>query len=209
MTDVATSQNWLQLAEQAALETTMKALEANGINPILVDSAAEAKDKVLELLPDGIDVFTATSATLDATGIADAINQSGHYEALRPKMLALDRITQRREMRRLTATPSYVVGSVHAITEQGHVFIASFGGSQLSPYANGAEKVIWVAGTHKLVKDTDAAFRRIEEHSLPLESERLQKALGRTSEIGKILIVRKEPVPGRITIVLGREPLGF
>lgn len=209
MTDVATSRNWALLADYAALERTMKALAANGLNPILVDSAAEAKRTVLDLIPEGTDVATATSATLAATGIADEINTSGRYNSIRKQMMALDRTTQHREMRVLAGTPSYVVGSVHAITEQGYVFVASFGGSQIPSYVYGADHVIWVVGTQKLVKDSDEAFRRIEEHSLPLESERLQKAVGRASEIGKILIVRKEALPNRITTVLVREPLGF
>jgi len=209
VTDVATSQNWTRLADDAALDTTMKALAANGLNPVLVESAADAKRTVLELLTEGIDVFTASSATLTATGIAEAINESGRYISLRKQMMAMDRATQHREMRVIASTPSYVVGSVHAITEQGHVFIASFGGSQLTSYVYGADHVIWVVGTQKLVKDTDTAFRRVEEYSLPLESERLEKAVGRKSEAAKILIVRKEVLPNRITTVLVKEPLGF
>ena len=209
VSNVATSHDWTLLADTAALEKTMTALAANGLNPVLVESAAEAKRNVLDLLPEGIDVFTATSATLTATGIAEAINESGRYISLRKQMMAMDRTTQHREMRVIAGTPSYVVGSVHAITEQGHVFVASFGGSQLTSYVYGADHVIWVVGTQKLVKDTDAAFRRIEEHSLPLESERLEKAVGRKSDAAKILVIRREVLPNRITTILVKEPLGF
>jgi hypothetical protein len=95
------------------------------------------------------------------------------------------------------------------VTEQGYVMVASFGGSQLAPYVFGAGRAIWVVGTNKLVKDVDEGFQRMEQRSLPLESERLYKAVGRHSEIGKILIVRKEPKPTRSTVILVKEKLGF
>ncbi|HLY24858.1 MAG TPA: LUD domain-containing protein [Aggregatilineales bacterium] len=209
MSEALIKENWTQLADHVSLDATIQALAANGFNPLLVGSAAEAKQKVLEMLPEGIDVFAARSATLEAMGLADEIDKSGRYISIRQKLMSLNRETQSFEFRQVSATPSYMVGSVHAVTEQGHVFVASFGGSQLAPYVYGAQKVIWVIGTHKLVKDTDAAFRRIEEHSLPLESERLQKAVGRPSEIAKILIFRKEVVANRITTILVPEVLGF
>lgn len=201
--------NWTELAQDSQIEKTIQALEANGMTPLVVNSGEEAKKKILELIPEGSEVFTATSATLTATGIVQEINESGRFNSVRKKMMALNRETQFLDMRRIASTPEYVVGSVHAITEQGYAMVASFGGSQLPAYVYGAGRVIWVVGTNKIVKDIDEGLRRIEEHSLPLESERLQKVLGRPSEVGKILIVRKEALPGRITVVLVKEKLGF
>jgi len=209
MTNPTRTQTWQELADPATLTETVQALSANGFTVMVADSADEARLKVLELVPEGVEVFTATSATLEKTGIAAEINESGRYHSVRKQLAGLNRQTQMAEMRRLAATPEYVLGSVHAITRQGYVMVASFGGSQLPAYVYGASKVIWVVGTQKIVKDVDEGFRRIEEHSLPLESERLQKALGRPSDIGKILIVRREVLPGRITIVLVKGSLGF
>jgi hypothetical protein len=205
----ATVKNWQALADEATLERTVEALQANHINVFVADNREQAKQHVLELIPDGAEVFTATSATVQAVGIADEINESGRYDAIRKKFMSMDRATHGAEMRKMGAGPDYVIGSVHAVTENGDVLTASFGGSQLSSYAHGAGKVIWVVSTNKIVKDLDEGFRRIAEHSLPLESERLHKIFGRHSEIGKILIVRKEPVPGRITLVFVKEALGF
>lgn len=201
--------NWETLAQDSQIEQTARALEANGMTTIVVNNGEEAKRKVLELIPEGSEVFTATSATLAETGIAPEVNESGKYVSLRKKMMALNRETQFLDMRRIASTPDYVLGSAHAVTERGEVLVASFGGSQLPAYVYGAGKVIWVIGTNKIVKDIDEGLRRIEEHSLPLESERLQKAIGRASEVGKIVIVRKEALPGRITVVLVKEKLGF
>lgn len=209
METVQQVRNWEQLAHDHQIDKVVKALESNNMTPFVVTSGEAAKLKVFELVPEGAEVFTATSETLATTGVAEAINESGHYNSVRKKMSALNRETQFLDMRRLASTPEYVLGSAHAVTEQGHLLVASYGGSQLPAYVYGATKVIFVVGINKIVSDVNEGFRRIDEHSLPLESERLQKAVGRTSEVGKILIYRKEPLAGRVTVILVKEKLGF
>lgn len=148
MEEITAAQTWNELAGDAALERTVQALQANGITPVVAATKDEARQRVLELVPEGAQVFTAQSETLNEIGVAAEINESGRYDSLRKKLMTLDRMTQRAEMRRLTAALDYVMGSVNAITENGHLISASFGGSQLGPYASGAGKVIWVAGTN-------------------------------------------------------------
>ena len=102
------------------------------------------------------------------------------------------------------------MGSVHAITEKGQVLVASATGSQLGPYSYGAEHVIWVAGTQKIVRDLDEANDRIFSYTLQKESERARKAYGVPgSTVAKLLVVNREVQPGRVTIVLVNERLGF
>ena len=198
------------LAEDEAIERAKKALEANGFEVFVVDSATEAKAKVLELIPEGSEVMTNSSKTLDEIGVSKEINESGHYDAIRPKMMALyGDPTKKREMRKIAAAPDYALGSVHAITEQGEVIIASASGSQLGPYPYAAGKVIWVAGTHKIVADHDHGRRRIREHTFPLENERAQAAYGMGSSIHKELTIRGDSAPGRYTLILIREHIGF
>lgn len=103
-----------------------------------------------------------------------------------------------------------VIGSVHAVTEQGHVLIASGTGSQIASYVYGAQTVIWVVGTQKLVYDLDEGLQRIQEYCYPLEDARVRELSGQGSMIGKILLVQREITPGRITVVLvKKELLGF
>lgn len=196
------------LASDPRVAAVAAALSARGHEVFVVDNGAAAKAKVLELIPEGAEVVTAQSATNRLIGLFDAIDESGNYDAVRPKIAKMDRATQAKEIRKLTASPDYIVGSVHAITESGQVLIASFGGSQLAPYVSGAGKVIWVVGTQKIVKDLDEAFERIEKHSLPLESERLMKAFNIPSAINKLLIFNGER-GGRTTVILIKEALGF
>jgi hypothetical protein len=114
-----------------------------------------------------------------------------------------------REMVKLGATPEYMVGSVHAVTEDGTVVIASNTGSQLAGYVASAAHVVWVVGVQKIVPNLDEAIKRIYEYTLPLEDERVLQAYGINSNVSKLLIVHKEVMPGRTTMILVKENLGF
>jgi len=154
-------------------------------------------------------VMTNASVTLAETGIADAINDGGgRWESARNKMLALDFATQAQEMKAISGQPEYALGSVHAVTRDGTLVIASASGSQLASYAWGAANVIFVVGAQKLVPTLAAAHERIYQHSLPLEDARAQAAYGQHSQVGKILEIHQE-LPGRIHVVLIRQPVGF
>lgn len=197
------------LASEKQIEKTAQALQAHGIRVVVVDTGEEARKYVLDLIPDGAEVFNSQSRTLELIGLAEQIQHATHFQSVRTRLQTLDRVTQRNEMRKLLASPDVLVGSVHAITEQGEIMLASATGSQLGPAAWGAGLVIWVVGTQKLVRTLSDGLRRIREYSLPLESERAQQAYGQTSAINKLLIIDAEAYPGRITIVLVKQQLGF
>jgi acyl-CoA hydrolase len=198
-----------QLASEEQIAKTVQALEAHGLRAVVFENGEEARAHVLDLIPSGAEVYNSPSRTLELIGLAEDIEHPTRFQSVRARLHSLDRVTQRQEMRKLGASPDVLVGSVHAITEQGEVMVASAVGSQLGPAASGAGAVIWVVGTQKLVRTVDEGFRRIREHSFPLESERTQRVYGQASAINKILIVNGEALPGRITIVLVKQNLGF
>jgi len=201
--------DWRKIPDQKIIEKTAESLRANGIDVMIVNNKNEAKDKILDLVPKGSEVMTMTSITLEQIGILPEINESGKYDSIRNKLSSMDRKTQGREMQVLGASPEYVLGSVHAVTEDGKILIASNTGSQLSAYVYGSDHVIWVAGAQKIVKDFDMAMTRLYEHTLPLESERLKKLYGVPSNVSKLLVISKEVKPGRITVIIVKEVLGF
>jgi len=204
------NQQFAKLASAKDIETVIKALEKNGIEVFEVNTAQEAKKEVMAIIPKGSEVFTMTSITLQEAGIAKEINESGDYTSVRKKLISMDRNTQGREMAKLGVAPEYTIGSVHAVTLDGKLLIASNTGSQLSAYVYGAAYVIWVIGSQKIVKNLDEGIKRIYEYSLPLESERAKKAYGvQGSAVNKILIINKEVVSNRITAIIVREKLGF
>ncbi len=208
MTTLVPNAEFARLASDEQIATAVAALTARGMVAEVVASGAEARSRVLDLLPEGAEVFTSMSRTLDTLGLSVEINESSRYHPLRPQLKALDRQTQGREWRRLQSSPEYVVGSVHAVTEQGQVLIASASGSQLASYVFGAGHVIWVVGVQKIVRDLEEGLRRVREYSYPLENERMHALNGTGSFVSKILLVEAER-PGRISVILVKEELGF
>jgi hypothetical protein len=196
-------------APAQSLDRAAAALTAHGFTVEILDDAAAARIRVKDLIPEGASVFTGASETLRLSGIDADINTSGRYRAIKPRVLATDRATGGDEIRRLLASPDVVVGSVHAVTETGSLVAASGTGSQLPAYAGGAARAIWIVGAQKLVPDLPAALRRVEDHCLPLESARTQLAYGSPSAINRLLILNAELVPGRGTVLLLREAIGF
>jgi LUD domain len=197
-------------ASEERIVRASEALKQNGFAVHVVDSLSEAEDLVEGLIPLDKEVFTSQSVTVKQTGLDDVINgPERKFKSLRKEMGRLDRSTQFRQLVKMGAAPDIIIGSVHAITEDGQVFIASGSGSQLGPYAAGAEKVLWIVGSQKLVGDFNDALRRLELYSYPKEDVRMHELANRGSGIGKILIVKREIVPGRIRVVIVREPVGF
>jgi L-lactate utilization protein LutC len=197
------------VADDVRVTRTAAALEANGISVLRAADAAEAKRIVLDLIPEGSQVYHGASQTLEVSGITEALERSGRYEPLRPRIWSMDRQTQADEIRRLSASPDVMLGSVHAVTETGALLAASMSGSQLGPYATGAGRVILVVGTQKIVPDLEEGLRRIEEYAFPLEDARAQAAYGIHSGVNKVLVINREITPGRVTVVLVDEALGF
>ena len=209
MTTLVPNAEFSHLASDEQIATAVAALTARGMDAQVLEHRDHVRSKVLELLPEGAEVFTPLSRTLDTLGLSEEIDTSSRYVALRPLVAKMDRETRKsREGRKLLSSPEYVIGSVHAVTQQGQVLIASGSGSQLASYVYGASHIIWVVGAQKIVRDLDEGFRRIWEYSYPLENERMQSLYGTDSAVSKILIFEREQ-PGRISILVVKEVLGF
>jgi hypothetical protein len=207
--DRSISRRFGTVADEARVQRAATALEANGISVLRAADAAEAKRIVLGLIPDGSQVHHGASQSLEVTGITDEIEKSGRYEPVRPKIWSMDRQTQADDIRRLSAAPDVMLGSVHAVTETGSLLAASVSGSQLGPYVSGAGRVILVVGTQKIVSDLEEGLRRIDEYAFPLEDAQAQAAYGVHSAVNKVLIINRELTSGRTTVVFVDEVLGF
>ena len=198
-----------ELASEVSIETTKEALAKNGIAVVVVESGQEAKEKVLQMMPEGSEVMNMSSVTVDSIGLAKELNESGKYKSVRGMFAKMNKETQGLEMQKLGAAPEWSVGSVHAVTEDGKVIVASATGSQLPGYAFGSSHVVWVVGSQKIVKNLEEGMKRLQEYVFPLENERAMKAYGKGSGINKMFILNKEVSQGRITMVIVKEKLGF
>jgi hypothetical protein len=208
MNTTEASERFATAANEEAITATLAALGEHGITAEAVDDFESARRAVLDRLPAGAIVMTNPSVTLDETGIEAAINEGDAFDSARNRMLKLDYTTQMQEMKAIASEADYAIGSVHAITTDGILLIASASGSQLAQYAWGAAHVILVAGAQKIVPTLADARQRIYEHSLKLEDGRALAAYGQNSYVGKILEIHQEQ-PGRIHVVLIRQAVGY
>lgn len=201
---------WDVLVGKESIDRAIENLKVNGIDAKFVETGEQASKQVLSLIPAGAEVMTMSSVTLDTIGLTQEINESDKYTSVKNKLNAMNRDTQALEMQRLGTAPEYAVGSVHAVTEDGQVIIASNTGSQLPAYAYASAHVIWVVGAQKIVKNLEEGMARINEYVLIKESARVKIAYGmEKSNISKLLIINKETTPERLTVIFVNEVLGF
>ncbi len=126
MSMIATPHRFTSLPDEHALAATVVALEEHGFSVEVVDALDAARAAVLARIPDGSSVMTNTSVTLAETGIAEAVDDGGgRWESARNAMFALDFATQAQEMKAIGGQPDYALGSVHAVTADGTLVIAS------------------------------------------------------------------------------------
>ena len=122
--------NYNTVPSDEVIEKTIAALQQNGITAEVVENAEEAKKRFLQLVPKNAEIMNMVSVTIDTLGISEEVNASGNYNSVRNTFKTLNPETQALEKNRLGAAPDWTVGSVHAITENGTVVIASNTGSQ-------------------------------------------------------------------------------
>lgn len=196
-------------ASEETLEAVADRLRERNFEVVVVDTAAEAKAAVLARLPEGAEVHSGKSKTIEDIGVFKELMESDRYDFIRKRTLKMDRKTQMREITKLGATPEYMLGSAQALTEAGQLLVASASGSQIGPISAGAAKLILVVGSQKIVPDLDAALRRIKEHVMPYEDARLREQMGIGTKLTRILILEGDFYPGRTTVILVREPVGY
>ena len=200
----------LDAPTRTRIERTFSALRERGITPIFVPDRRAALDALHKLIPKGASVAHGGSTTLQEIGFIDHLkNVPSGYRYLNPEWQAEDDPTRRGRIRaKLSVEADYFLGSVQAISETGEVIAADASGNRQAFYVYGPSHVIWVAGINKLVPTVEAGIRRVREVALPLESERVRRGGGTGSYIGKLVVYERER-PGRTTLILVGEDLGF
>ncbi len=203
--------DYTTLASTESIGKTIEALEKRGINAEFVNTKEEALARLAELLPAGAELMTAGSTTLEQIGFIDILMSKKHkWNNVKDAILAEKDPAKQMELRKRSLTCRYFIGSVHAVTEDGEILVASASGSQIPGYAFSSDNVVWVVGTQKIVPTMDEAFRRVREHCLPLEDKRMKSIGHPGSTIAKMLILEREIMPNRkLTLIFVNEKLGF
>ncbi len=203
---------WERLPSQDTITRTITALKGRGVNAEFVQNRKEALEQVTRLIPEGADLMTASSTTLNEIGFFALLKSGKHHWTSQSDLLNAEKDPAKRaELRRRNVNVDYFLGSVHAITENGETITASASGSQIPSYAFTSKNVIWVAGAQKIVPSLEEGLRRVREHSLNLEIARMKSLGAPGSTIGKLLIFEREPpqLGRKISLILVNGKLGF
>jgi hypothetical protein len=195
-------------ATEDQLQALAGRLRGRNFEVVIVDSLSDIKAEVMKRLPEGVLVHSGKSKTLEDAGVFAELMESDRWTFVRKQTMKMDRATQRDEMRRAGAAPDVMLGSVQAITVAGQLVVATASGSQVGPHASGAGRVVLVIGSQKVVPHLDAALRRINDHVTPYEDARLMEQLGVHTMLTRVLIMEREFLAGRTTVILVRQPVG-
>ena len=204
--------NYQTLATPETITKLKPALAERNIELHSVATKAAALEAIKALIPAGASVMNGSSTTLNEIGYTDYLKSGEHgWVDLHARVGAEQDAAKRALLRKQTATADFFLCSVHAVTEDGQLVIASGTGSQLPSITFSSPNVIFVVGAQKVVPTLDEAMKRLEEYVYPLEDARMKAAYGKGSTMGKVLIFKKEnPVIGRkIHLILVSESLGF
>ncbi len=191
------------------VEETLGALKARGFKAELVPDRQAALERVRSLLPDGAQVMTGSSRTLDEIGFTTLLASGEHpWLNLKGQIMAEKDREKQLALRRQAIFADYFLGSVHAITTAGQMVAASASGSQLAAYAYGGRNLILVAGTQKITTDLNEGLRRLREYTTPLEDRRMKGLGAPGTYLSKIFIFERE-AQRNVHVILVNEKLGF
>jgi hypothetical protein len=154
--------------------------------------------------------MTGGSVTLEEIGFIDYLVSGKHpWKNWKDTIVAESDPEKQLAVRKLSSLAGYYIASAHAVAQTGEVLVGSNTGLQVPAFAFTSEHAIWVMGAQKIVPTLEDAIRRVREYSLPMEDKH-QKALGNPgSALNKMLITFGEYFPGRLTMILVKEKLGF
>jgi L-lactate utilization protein LutC len=204
--------NYTTLADKKSLDKTILSLSGKGYKVFNTQSSSEALEKIKEIIPEGSVLMNGSSTTLNQIGFSDLLKDNNHKWNNLHEAIVSETDTEKQSILRKEATLSeYYIGSVHAITEDGEMVIASNTGSQLPNIVFSSTNLVFIIGTQKIVNNLSSAMERLENHVKALEDERSKVAYGVPTSVNKILIFKGEnPYMGRtVSIILVNELLGY
>ncbi|MCX6751326.1 MAG: lactate utilization protein [Candidatus Nomurabacteria bacterium] len=200
------------LASVDTVNKTIESLTKNGFLPEVVATGVDALAKIKELIPASASVMNGSSRTLDEIGFVEYLKNGEHkWNNLHKVILEEKDPAKQLSLRKQSVLSDYYLGSVHSLTENGELVIASNSGSQLPHLAFTSPNIILVIGTQKITSTVDEAIKRLNEYVFPLEDARMKSVGMSGSFISKLLILNREPsfMGRKVHIVLVNEKLGF
>jgi hypothetical protein len=204
--------SYTQIPSDEVIDATVQALKTRNIEPMIVSTREEALAVIKDLIPAGASVMNGASKTLEQVGFIEYLKAGAHsWNNLHAAIVAEKDPAAQAQLRRQSVLSDYYLGSVHALAATGEMVIASNTGSQLPHIVFTSPNLVFVVGAQKITPTLDEALKRLQEHVVPLEDERMKGVYGMGTAVNKILVFQGEnPMLGRkVRVILVKEALGF
>ncbi len=188
--------------------------EKRGLAGFYAATKEAALERVLSLIPEGSVVSVGGSQTLRDMGVREALH-AGEYEFLDP-----DAGTTSAERDAIAhgalAADHYLMGC-NAIAQSGELVNADGYGNRVAAMIFGPKHVIVVAGMNKVEPTLDAAIARVRGRASQLIMLHFKKDYATFDDVAaaargaaaQLVVTSRSVTPGRITVVLVGESLGY
>lgn len=199
-------------------ESLIRRFNRRGMEACYCEDSKAAVEKVLSLIPDGSSVTWGGSATLSEAGILEAL-QNGSYELI--DRASAKSPEEARSLYGKIVCADYFLMSTNAFTSDGELVNIDGNGNRVACLISGPAHVIVVTGMNKLTKTVQEAVDRVQTCATPPNCLRLNlntpcastgfcaDCQSPDSICCQIVITRRSRQPGRITVVMVGEELGF
>lgn len=196
----------------------VQALEKRHFKAYYCETAQEAKDKVLSLIPEGDTVAWGGSMTLEQIGVVEEL-RSGKYTVIDRDTAATPE--ERVSLMRQALLADTYLASTNAMSEDGQLVNIDGNGNRVAAMIYGPKNVILVVGINKVVKTLEDAWARARNLAAPVNTQRfgLETPCSITGSCADctspdcicayISTIRISRPAGKIKVVLVGENLGF
>jgi hypothetical protein len=155
------------------VERAINALKKNNFEALYVADSKAALEEVMKRIPDGSTVGVGGSVTLGQIGLLDAL-KNRKVQLVWPAQQAKS-MEERLELIRKSFSSDIFLSGTNAITEDGKLFNVDALGNRVGAMFIGPKQVIVVAGVNKIVKDIEAAEKRVRDWTAPQNAKRLNR----------------------------------
>jgi len=201
------------------VERTIQALKKNNFEALYVPDSKAALEEVMKRIPDGASVGIGGSVTLTQLGLQEALAKR-KVQFIWPQQQAKSD-EERFDLFRKCFTSDVFVSSSNAVTESGKLFNVDATGNRVGAMFIGPKKTIVVCGVNKIVKDLEAAEKKVREWVAPQNAKRLGRKTpcvetgvcadcNSPDRICNIYVsLAKKPVRTEVVVILVGENLGI
>ena len=193
----------------------IKGLESRNMTGYYAETKEEALKIALSLIPEGCSVTMGGAMSAHEIGLPQAL-AAGNYN-----FIDRDKIEDKRAAMLAAYDADYFLASANAMTEDGILVNIDGNANRVSAIAQGPKNVLFIIGMNKICIDVDSALKRARNVAAPINAQRfgLNTPCTKTGSCMnckspdticcQFLITRYSKHPGRITVILVNDFLGF